>query len=140
MALLLPQRSGLCLSQSLINTVFVKSQSVKHVILTSSIAAVTFNGRLLTPKAVVDDTWFFDHELCKESKSWYWYVLSKTLAEDAAWKFAKKKKTINPAMEKKPYSDKVAKLKAEYEKDMESYNAAEIGGENGEGEGEHEEG
>ncbi|XP_025663016.1 phenylacetaldehyde reductase isoform X2 [Arachis hypogaea] len=71
---------------------------VKHVILTSSIAAVTFNGRLLTPKAVVDDTWFFDHELCKESKSWYWYVLSKTLAEDAAWKFAKKKKKINPVM------------------------------------------
>ncbi|XLR54473.1 hypothetical protein S83_005145 [Arachis hypogaea] len=30
----------------------------KHVILTSSITAVTFNGRLLTPKAVVDDTWF----------------------------------------------------------------------------------
>ncbi|XLR57873.1 hypothetical protein S83_008545 [Arachis hypogaea] len=58
--------------------------SVKHVILTSSIDIVTFNGRLLTPKAVVDDTWFFDHELCKESKSWYWYVLSKTLAEDAA--------------------------------------------------------
>ncbi|XP_016164226.1 uncharacterized protein LOC107606705 [Arachis ipaensis] len=82
--------------------------SVKHVILTSSIAAVTFNGRLLTPKAVVDDTWFFDHELRKESK------------------------------EKKPYSDKVAKLKAEYEKAMESYNAAEAGGEKGEGE--HEEG
>ncbi|XLS78575.1 hypothetical protein HN51_062800, partial [Arachis hypogaea] len=80
-----------------VTNVFVKSQLVKHVILTSSIAAVTFNGRLLTPKAVVDDTWFFDHKLCKESKSWYWYVLSKTLAEDAAWKFAKKKK-INPAM------------------------------------------
>ncbi|QHN77663.1 NAD-dependent epimerase/dehydratase [Arachis hypogaea] len=83
---------------------------VKHVILTSSIAAVTFNGRLLTPKEVVDDTWFFDHELCKESK------------------------------EKKPYSNKVAKLKAEYEKAMESYNAAEAGREKGEGEGEHEEG
>ncbi|XP_072070213.1 uncharacterized protein [Arachis hypogaea] len=26
------------------------------------------------------------------SKSWYWYVLSNTLAKDAAWKFAKKKK------------------------------------------------
>ncbi|QHO12151.1 Cinnamyl alcohol dehydrogenase [Arachis hypogaea] len=92
------------------SSLFVKSQLVKHVILTSLIAAVTFNGRLLTPKAVVDDTWFFDHELCKESK------------------------------EKKPYSNKVAKLKAEYEKAMESYNAAEAGGEKGEGEGEHEEG
>ena len=35
---------------------------------------------------------------------------------------------------------KVAKLKAEYEKAMENYNAAEAGGEKGEGEGEHEEG
>ncbi|KAJ6315586.1 hypothetical protein OIU78_018959 [Salix suchowensis] len=38
--------------------------------------------------------------LCRESK--LWYVLSKTLAEDAAWKFAKEKGmdlvTINPAM------------------------------------------
>nr|XP_025703749.1 uncharacterized protein LOC112805601 [Arachis hypogaea] len=42
--------------------------------------------------------------------------------------------------EKKPYSDKVAKLKAEYEKAMGSYNAAEARGEKGEGEGEHEEG
>ncbi|KAJ6750786.1 hypothetical protein OIU85_001333 [Salix viminalis] len=38
--------------------------------------------------------------LCRESK--LWYVLSKTLAEDAAWKFAKEKGmdlvAINPAM------------------------------------------
>ncbi|KAL1325281.1 hypothetical protein HN51_035363 [Arachis hypogaea] len=80
----------------------VKSQSVKRVVLTSSMAAVTFNGRPLTPEVVVDETWFSDPELCKESKSWYWYVLSKTLAEDAAWKFAKENNirlvTINPAM------------------------------------------
>ncbi|MED6119593.1 hypothetical protein PIB30_117924 [Stylosanthes scabra] len=51
--------------------------------------------------------------------------------------------------EKKPYLDKVAELKAEYEKAMESYNAAEAEGEEGgeaegeeggEEEGEHEEG
>ncbi|XLR45536.1 hypothetical protein HN51_029648 [Arachis hypogaea] len=42
--------------------------------------------------------------------------------------------------EKKPYSDKLAELKAEYEKAMEIYNAAEAEGEEGEGEGEHEEG
>ncbi|XP_015953672.1 phenylacetaldehyde reductase [Arachis duranensis] len=80
----------------------VKSQSVKRVVLTSSMAAVTFNGRPLTPEVVVDETWFSDPELCKESRSWYWYVLSKTLAEDAAWKFAKENNiqlvTINPAM------------------------------------------
>ncbi|QHO46524.1 uncharacterized protein DS421_6g188210 [Arachis hypogaea] len=47
---------------------------------------------------------------------------------------------FNRVNEKKPYSDKVAKLKAEYEKAMGSYNAAEARGEKGEGEGEHEEG
>ncbi|XP_020966591.1 high mobility group B protein 2-like isoform X3 [Arachis ipaensis] len=41
--------------------------------------------------------------------------------------------------EKKPYSDKFAELKVEYEKAMEIYNAAKAG-EEGEGEGEHEEG
>ncbi|XP_015941809.1 high mobility group B protein 7-like isoform X1 [Arachis duranensis] len=44
------------------------------------------------------------------------------------------------AEEKKPYSDKLAELKAEYEKAMEIYNAAEAEGEEGEGEGKHEEG
>ncbi|XLS85950.1 hypothetical protein HN51_036116 [Arachis hypogaea] len=80
----------------------VKSQSVKRVILTSSMAAVTFSGRPLTPETVIDETWFSDPEHCKELKSWYWYVLSKTLAEDAAWKFAKANNihlvTINPGL------------------------------------------
>ncbi|XLR23608.1 hypothetical protein S83_051508 [Arachis hypogaea] len=62
-----PPSKPLCLYRC----IFQSLRSMKHVILTFSIAAVTFNGRLLTPKAVVDDTWFFDHELCKESKSWY---------------------------------------------------------------------
>ncbi|CAB4309145.1 unnamed protein product [Prunus armeniaca] len=77
-----------------------KSQSIRRVVLTSSIAAVAYNGKPRTPDVVVDETWFTDADFCKESK--LWYVLSKTLAEDAAWKFVKEKGidmvTINPAM------------------------------------------
>ncbi|KAJ4724294.1 Cinnamoyl-CoA reductase 1-like [Melia azedarach] len=77
-----------------------KFPSVKRVVLTSSIAAVAYSGKPRTPEVVVDETWFSNPEVCKQSK--LWYVLSKTLAEDAAWKFAKEKGldmvAINPAM------------------------------------------
>ncbi|KAG8370976.1 hypothetical protein BUALT_Bualt13G0039200 [Buddleja alternifolia] len=77
-----------------------KTPSVKRVVLTSSMAAVAFNSKPRTPDVVVDDTWWSDPELCKQNQQWY--VLSKTLAEDAAWKFVKEKGidmvTINPAM------------------------------------------
>uniref|UniRef100_A0A6N2MLT1 NAD-dependent epimerase/dehydratase domain-containing protein n=1 Tax=Salix viminalis TaxID=40686 RepID=A0A6N2MLT1_SALVM len=77
-----------------------KHPSIKRVVLTSSMAAVAYNGKPRTPDVVVDETWFTDPALCRESK--LWYVLSKTLAEDAAWKFAKEKGmdlvAINPAM------------------------------------------
>ncbi|EEF48916.1 phenylacetaldehyde reductase [Ricinus communis] len=77
-----------------------KTPSVKRVVLTSSIAAVAYNGKPRTPEVVVDETWFSDPDFCRESK--LWYVVSKTLAEDAAWKFAKEKGldlvAINPAM------------------------------------------
>ncbi|KAK3205251.1 hypothetical protein Dsin_019297 [Dipteronia sinensis] len=77
-----------------------KTPSIKRVVLTSSIAAVAYNGMPRTPDVIVDETWFTDPEICKQSK--LWYVVSKTLAEDAAWKLAKEKGldmvTINPAM------------------------------------------
>ncbi|XP_057479436.1 phenylacetaldehyde reductase-like [Actinidia eriantha] len=77
-----------------------KNSSVRRVVLTSSMAAVSNNGRPRTPEVVVDESWFTDPELSKQNK--LWYVLSKTLAEDAAWKFVKEKGidmvTINPAM------------------------------------------
>ncbi|XP_010454218.1 PREDICTED: cinnamoyl-CoA reductase 1-like isoform X1 [Camelina sativa] len=77
-----------------------KASSVKRVVVTSSMAAVNYNGKLCTPDVTVDETWFSDPEHCEASKMWY--VLSKTLAEDAAWKLAKEKGldivTINPAM------------------------------------------
>uniref|UniRef100_A0A7C9E307 NAD-dependent epimerase/dehydratase domain-containing protein n=1 Tax=Opuntia streptacantha TaxID=393608 RepID=A0A7C9E307_OPUST len=77
-----------------------KFPSIKRVVLTSSMAAVAYNGKPRTPEVVVDESWFSDPDFCRESKMWY--VLSKTLAEDAAWKFVKEKGidmvTINPAM------------------------------------------
>uniref|UniRef100_A0A1J3EA39 Cinnamoyl-CoA reductase 1 n=2 Tax=Noccaea caerulescens TaxID=107243 RepID=A0A1J3EA39_NOCCA len=77
-----------------------KASSVKRVVVTSSTAAVVYNGKPRTPDVTADETWFSDAEFCKASK--LWYNLSKTLAEEAAWKFAKEKGldmvTINPAM------------------------------------------
>lgn len=75
-----------------------KFPSVKRVILTSSMASVIFNGKPLTPGVVVDETWFSDSAFCVSNK--LWYMASKTLAEEAAWKFVKEKGidmvTINP--------------------------------------------
>ena len=45
-----------------------KAPSVKKVVLTSSMAAVIFNGKLLTPDVVVDETWFSDPDFCEKSK------------------------------------------------------------------------
>ncbi|KAA0041423.1 Cinnamoyl-CoA reductase [Cucumis melo var. makuwa] len=77
-----------------------KSSSVKRVVLTSSMAAVAYNGQPRNPDTVIDETWFSNPEICKELK--LWYVLSKTLAEEAAWNFVREKGidmvTINPAM------------------------------------------
>ncbi|CAN0917306.1 Phenylacetaldehyde reductase [Linum grandiflorum] len=64
-----------------------KVPSIKRVVITSSMAAVAFNGRALAPDVVVDETWFSDAEFCRKSK--LWYMLAKTLAEELAWKFSK---------------------------------------------------
>ncbi|XP_061359634.1 phenylacetaldehyde reductase-like isoform X2 [Gastrolobium bilobum] len=97
----------------------VKSPSVKRVVLTSSISSVAFNERPKSPEVVVDETWFSNADFCRESKVCaifpnihselenlkliqLWYTLSKTLAEDAAWKFVNENSidmvTINPSM------------------------------------------
>ncbi|KAF9597390.1 hypothetical protein IFM89_017736 [Coptis chinensis] len=90
-----------------------KTPSVKRVVVTSSMASVLHNGKPRTPKVVVDETWFSDSDFCRESKGGKethtkpmayqfgniskrrhkvkgknWYALSKTLAEESAWKFA----------------------------------------------------
>ncbi|KAK7341240.1 hypothetical protein VNO80_24166 [Phaseolus coccineus] len=77
-----------------------KSTSVKRVVLTSSVAAVLYNGRPRTPEVVVDETWFSDPNILREDEKWY--ALSKTLAEDAARKFLNEQDikliVINPAL------------------------------------------
>ncbi|KAG9459625.1 hypothetical protein H6P81_004133 [Aristolochia fimbriata] len=77
-----------------------RTSSVKKVVVTSSLAAVGYTGKPRTPEVVVDESWFSDPEFCKSIKAWY--ILSKTLAEAAAWELAKEKGinmvTINPAM------------------------------------------
>ncbi|KAK9913036.1 hypothetical protein M0R45_036862 [Rubus argutus] len=61
--------------------------SVKRVVITSSIVTVLCNGKPLSPDVTVDETWFSDSAFCERSK--LWYAVSKILAEEAAWKFAK---------------------------------------------------
>ncbi|XP_024022043.1 cinnamoyl-CoA reductase 1-like [Morus notabilis] len=74
--------------------------SLRRVVLTSSVASVSYNGKALTPDVVVDETWFSDPVFCEKSK--FWYMLSKTLAEEAAWEFAKENGidlvAINPGL------------------------------------------
>ncbi|ESW21027.1 hypothetical protein PHAVU_005G034900 [Phaseolus vulgaris] len=79
----------------------VNSPTLKRVVLTSSIAAVANKeSPNKTPDVVVDETWFSDPEFLRRTEGWY--DLSKTLAEEAAWKFAKENNidlvTINPAL------------------------------------------
>ncbi|KAK9913034.1 hypothetical protein M0R45_036860 [Rubus argutus] len=78
----------------------VKVPSIKRVVITSSMAAVAFNGKPLAPDVIIDESWFSDPAVCEKSKAWY--MLSKTLAEEAAWKFAKEKGidvvTVNPGL------------------------------------------
>ncbi|KAL6563754.1 hypothetical protein OROGR_002713 [Orobanche gracilis] len=66
-----------------------KTPSVKRVVLTSSIASVAYNDTPRGPETVIDETWWSDAEWCRQVKKWY--VLSKTVAEEAAWKFVKEK-------------------------------------------------
>ncbi|XP_050872597.1 phenylacetaldehyde reductase isoform X11 [Lathyrus oleraceus] len=77
-----------------------KSPSVKRVVLTSSIAAVAYNTRPKNPEVIVNETWFSDPDFCRESQ--LWYILSKTLAEAAAWEFVNEHKidmvVLNPTM------------------------------------------
>ncbi|CAI9764981.1 unnamed protein product [Fraxinus pennsylvanica] len=60
--------------------------SIKRVVLTSSIAAVTSVKNPPSLDVIIDETCFSDPVFCKEKE--LWYALSKTLAEEAAWKFA----------------------------------------------------
>lgn len=45
-----------------------KVPSLKRVVVTSSMAAVIFNGRPLSPDVVVDESWFSDPSFCEKFK------------------------------------------------------------------------
>ncbi|WKA01855.1 hypothetical protein VitviT2T_020108 [Vitis vinifera] len=92
-----------------------KVPSVKRVVVTSSMATVVFNGKSLTPDVLVDESWFSNPLLLEQSK--LWYMLSKTLAEEAAWKFAKENGidmvTLNPGWVIGPLSHPTPSLRAQ---------------------------
>ncbi|MFS8027506.1 putative 3-beta hydroxysteroid dehydrogenase/isomerase, NAD(P)-binding domain superfamily [Helianthus anomalus] len=75
-----------------------KVQSLKKVVLTSSMATVVSGKRLLESGVMVDETWFTDPLVCEQKK---------TLAEDTAFKFAKEKGlelvVINPGYVTGPF-------------------------------------
>ncbi|XP_031126937.1 cinnamoyl-CoA reductase 1-like isoform X1 [Ipomoea triloba] len=64
----------------------VRTPSVKRAVLTSSTASIVYKQKPISPDDVVDETWFSDKEYVEETKQWY--ILSKILAEEAAWKCA----------------------------------------------------
>ena len=45
-----------------------KVPAIRRVVVTSSIAAVIYNGKPLTSDVIVDETWFSDPAFCEESK------------------------------------------------------------------------
>ncbi|XP_021834723.1 cinnamoyl-CoA reductase 1-like isoform X3 [Prunus avium] len=77
-----------------------KVPSIKRVVITSSMAAVAFTGKPLAPDVIIDESWFSDLAVCEKLK--LWYMISKTLAEEAAWKFTKENGidmvAINPGL------------------------------------------
>lgn len=48
-----------------------KVPSIKRVVITSSMAAVMFNEKPLSPDVVVDETWFSDRAFCEQHKVLY---------------------------------------------------------------------
>nr|CAD1825636.1 unnamed protein product [Ananas comosus var. bracteatus] len=60
--------------------------TVRRVVFTSSIGAVTLNPNR-PPDAVVDESCWSDLDYCKKTKNWYCY--GKAVAEQAAWEVAR---------------------------------------------------
>ena len=45
--------------------------SIKKVVVTSSVAAVAYNGKPRTPEVIVDETWFSDPQICEKNQELY---------------------------------------------------------------------
>ncbi|XP_052171164.1 phenylacetaldehyde reductase-like [Diospyros lotus] len=93
----------------------MKVPSIKRVVITSSMASVVYKNIPLNPDVLIDETWFSDPVYCEESK--LWYALSKTLAEEAAWKFVRESGidlvTIHPGFVIGPLLQPTLNLSAE---------------------------
>ncbi|KAG6411446.1 hypothetical protein SASPL_129528 [Salvia splendens] len=63
-----------------------KAQSVKRVVLTSSMVTIAFKKPTQNSNPLIDETSFSDPIFAREMERWY--VISKILAEEAAFKFA----------------------------------------------------
>ncbi|XP_019151177.1 PREDICTED: cinnamoyl-CoA reductase 1-like [Ipomoea nil] len=64
-----------------------RTPSVKRVVVTSSTASVLCKRNPIKATDIVDETWYSDKDFTEEIKQWY--VLSKILAEEEAWKYAR---------------------------------------------------
>lgn len=49
-----------------------RASTIKKVVLTSSMAAVAYNGKPRTPDVVVDETWWSHPDICREMKVGDW--------------------------------------------------------------------
>jgi len=45
-----------------------KKASIKKVVITSSMAAVSYNEKPRTPEVTVDETWFSDPQICEKNQ------------------------------------------------------------------------
>ncbi|CAN0899444.1 DExH-box ATP-dependent RNA helicase DExH16, mitochondrial [Linum grandiflorum] len=69
---------------------------------------ILWNGKPRSPGIVVDEAWFSDPQFCEKKQ--FWYMLSKTLAEEASWKFSEE---TNPGFVICPYLQHVINLTGE---------------------------
>lgn len=79
------------------------SPSVKRVVYTSSVAALYEPGKQLPSDATFDESFWTSVKFCRQAKIPLWpYLVSKTLAEQAAFEFAKENGidlvSINPSL------------------------------------------
>jgi nucleoside-diphosphate-sugar epimerase len=74
-----------------------RNASVKKVVVTSSVASIAWNGGALPPDHVYTEADWSNAVLLREKG--FWYPLSKTVAEQAAWDFVKKLQEANREIE-----------------------------------------
>ena|SRR3990167_1074707 len=102
-----------------------KAPSVKRVIVTSSVAAIAYNGGRLPSDHVYSGADWSHEDYLREKG--FWYPLSKTLAEKAAWDFIKDLKasgreitlaTVNPTLVVGPMLQSTLNTSSEFVKSL----------------------